>query len=284
MKKSILITGCSSGIGLCAAETLHKKGYRVFATARKEQDVAKLNALGLESYALNIDDSHSIRTVLSEILVKTGGTLDAVFNNAGYGQGGAIDDLTRDIMRAQFETNVFGPMELITQILPVMRNQGHGRIIQNTSILGIITMPYYGAYNASKFALEAFSSTLRQELRGTDIYVSIIAPGPIKSRFRDTAYQNFKQTIIQHASSHQNLYKKLENFFAPNSTAQRRFTLPPDAVVKKLLAALESRKPKAHYYVTFPAHLMAFLKRILPDRALDWIVSSPKLNKQLAED
>jgi short-subunit dehydrogenase len=271
MKQSILITGCSSGIGLCAAKTLHQKGYRVFATARKAQDVEHLQQLGLESVLLDLNDSHSIRAALSTILEKTGGTLDAIFNNAGYGQGGAIDSLTRDMMRTQFETNVLGPMELIIQLLPIMRQQGHGRIIQNTSILGTITMPYYGAYTASKFALEAFSSTLRQELRGTSIFVSIIAPGPIESQFRETAYARFKETIKQNTLP---LHKKLEQFFSPKSDARPPFTLPPEAVVKKLIHALESRKPKAHYYVTIPAHLMALLRRVLPESAMDWIVSA----------
>jgi len=273
MNKTILITGCSSGIGLCAATTLHKKGYRVFASARKDSDVLHLEQRGLESILLDVNDSESIRTALATLLEKTGGTLDAVFNNAGYGQGGAVEDLTRDMMRAQFETNVFGPMELITQILPIMRQQGYGRIIQNTSILGVITLPYYGAYAASKFALEAFSSTLRQELRGTSIFVSIIAPGPIESRFRDSAYKSFKQTIQQEKLGNQ-LYKKLEHFFSNDSTSLPMFTLSPDAVVKKLIKALESPRPKAHYYVTIPAHLMAFLRRVLPDKVMDWIVSS----------
>jgi short-subunit dehydrogenase len=274
MNKTILITGCSSGIGLCAATTLHKKGYRVFATARKISDVEQLQQLGLESILLDMNDPNSIRTALGTLLEKTGGTLDALFNNAGYGQGGAIEDLTRDMMRAQFETNVFGPMELITQILPIMRQQGHGRIIQNTSILGLITLPYYGAYTASKFALEAFSSTLRQELRGTSIFVSIIAPGPIESRFRASAYESFKQTIDHEKTTHQPLYKKLEHFFSPDSDPRPMFTLSPDAVVKKLIKALESPRPRAHYYVTIPAHLMVFLRRILPDKAMDWIASS----------
>lgn len=274
MQKSILITGCSSGIGLTAAQILQKRGYRVFATTRKEADVEKLKAQGLESLRLDIDDSESIRTALNEILKRTGGTLDALFNNAGFGLPGAVEDLTRDMIRSQFETNVFGTIELTNLVLPVMRKQGHGRIIMNTSMLGTVAFPYYGAYNASKFALEGFSNTLRIELRGTPIFVSIIAPGPITSRFRDNALKSYQKTLENKPSEHLENYKKLEkNYSGAPSKSEQKITLGPDAVTKKLILALESRKPKAHYNVTVPAHLFAFLRRILPDSALDWAIS-----------
>jgi len=272
MQKTILITGCSSGIGLSAATQLQQKGYRVFATARKESDVQKLKDLGLESLVLDVNDSDSIRRSLNHVLEKTGGTLDALFNNAGYAQPGAVEDLTRDMMRAQFETNVFGAMELTNLVIPVMRQQGHGRIIQNTSILGIITMPYRGAYNASKFALEGFTHTLRQELRHTNIHVSIIAPGPIASRFRQNAYQSYQQTINLQPTRHSAIYQKMEKFFFNAPESDRRFTLPADAVMTKLLHALENPHPKVHYYIGMPAQLFAFLRRILPDCALDWVI------------
>ena len=272
MSKSILITGCSTGIGLCAAQTLQQKGYRVFATARKPADVETLRGLGLESMVLDIDDSDSIQNGLQAVLEKTNGTLDALFNNAGYAMPGAIEDLTRDMMRKQFETNVFGPMELVNLVLPIMRKQGQGRIIQNTSILGVITMPYRGNYNASKFALDAFTSTLRQELRRTNIHVSIIAPGPIATRFRHNAHKNYKQTINNTQSVYQSHYKKMEENFTAPSSSEKKVTLPPAAVVAKLLHALESRSPRARYYVGMPAHVFAFLRRILPDAGLDWII------------
>jgi NAD(P)-dependent dehydrogenase (short-subunit alcohol dehydrogenase family) len=272
MSKTILITGCSSGIGLSAAQILHQKGYRVFATARNPSDVKALQAQGIESLALDVNDSASIQQAVAEVLDKTGGTLDALFNNAGFAQPGAVEDLTRDMMRHQFETNVFGTMELTNQVIPVMRKQGHGRIIQNTSILGIITMPYRGAYNASKFALEGFSNTLRQELRHTPIRVSIIAPGPIISKFRDNAYRHYQKTILQQDSVHSSFYQKMEKFFFTTPETERKVTLPPEAVVKKLLHAIESNHPKAHYYVGLPAHLFATLRRILPDKTLDWVI------------
>ena len=273
MTKSILITGSSSGIGLSAAKTLHERGYRVFASARKEVDVERLKSMGFESVLLNVNDSVSIQNALETVLEKTNGTLDALFNNAGYGQTGAIEDLTRDEIRAQFETNVFGPMELITHVLPIMRKQGHGRIIQNTSLLGYVAMPYYGAYNASKFALEGFTHTLRLELRGSPIFVSIIAPGPIYSTFRDNAYHVYQQTIDSTKSAHRNHYETLENYLKTSDDKHPPFTLTPDAVTTKLIHAIESKRPKAHYYVGFPAHLFAFLRRILSDNALDWVIT-----------
>lgn len=267
MQKSILITGSSSGIGLTAAHLLQKRGYRVFATARKATDVKALQAQGLESLLLNVDDSNSIQAALDHILEQTQGTLYALFNNAGYGLTGSIEHLTRDAIRAQFETNVFGPLELIAKVLPIMRQQGYGRLIQNTSILGIVPMPYYGAYNASKFALEAASRTLRQECQGTPIYVSTLVPGPIISRFHENALAIHQKEIVKpHAQ-----YAKLKNYFAKGHSY---FMAKPDIVVKKLIHALESPRPKVHYYVGFPAHLFALLRRILCDSPLDWMMNN----------
>lgn len=273
MKKTILITGCSSGIGLSTAETLQKKNYRVFATARKEKDVQELRAKGLESELLDVNDSDSIRQALNNILEKTNGKLDALFNNSGFVLPGAVEDISRDMMREQFETNVFGAMELTNLVLPIMRKQGYGRIIQNGSILGIISMPYRGAYIASKFALEGFSNTLRQELRHTNIFVSIIVPGPIKTELRQNAFYTYQKTLQNKSSSfYRGIYEKMEKYFFVNSDSDRRFTLPPEAVASKVLRILECAKPKAHYYVGFPAHLFAFLKRTLPESLLDWII------------
>lgn len=272
--KSILITGCSSGIGLETALTLQKRGYRVFAAARKAADIVKLQAAGLESVQLDVNDSTSITQALASILEKTGGTLDALFNNAGIMQAGAIEDLSREMNRAQFETNVFGPMELVKAVLPIMRNQGHGRILQNSSILGVITLPYYGAYNASKFALEGFSNTLRQELRDTNIHVSIINPGPITTALRNNALEIFQHSVAKDdTSAHQPKYKALETAYFKPSKRDLLLTLTPDAVVKKVIHALESNRPKAHYFIGIPAQCMAVLRRLLPDRALDWVLT-----------
>jgi short-subunit dehydrogenase len=273
MQKNILITGCSSGIGLCAALTLQKKDYRVFATTRNDNDVARLKSQGLESIKLDINDTDSIQNALTIILNLTGGTLDALFNNAGYVQAGATEDLTRDMMRAQFETNVFGTMELTNRVLPIMREQGYGHIIQNTSILGIVNMPYRGAYNASKAALESFSRTLRQELRDTSISVSMIVPGPIHSSLRAKAYEQYKKTIAQQNSIHQEHYISMEKYFFTPDANERRFTQGPEAVASTLIKILNSKHPKTHYYIGFPAHLFAFLNRVLPDCMLEWVMN-----------
>lgn len=274
MEKNILITGCSSGIGLCAAETLKKLGYRVFATARKLTDVDYLKKMGFESFLLDLNDSDTIQTTVAQILEKTQGKIDALFNNSGYGAPGAVEDLTREVIRKQFETNVFGTMELTNLILPVMRKQGYGRIIQNCSILGIIAMPYRGAYSASKFALEAFSNTLRLELRGTGIYVSILEPGPIITKFRKNAFKNFKENIANKPSHYEYVYKNMENEIINPAKENLPFALGPQAVVNKLIRALESKHPKAHYYIGFPSHLFAILRRVLPDFALDWAIAN----------
>jgi short-subunit dehydrogenase len=272
-QKNILITGCSTGIGWCAAETLHKRGYRVFATARKPADLVRLQALGVESVMLDMDDSSTIHQAFATVMEKTGGTLDALFNNAGMARVGAVEDLTREMMRAQFETNVFGPMELTNLVVPIMRKQGHGRIIHNTSILGVITMPYRGNYNASKFALEAYTSTLRQELRKEkNIYVSIIAPGPIATEFRATARKNFDESLGDKTSVHDKNYEKMKTGFKTSSASEKKLTLPPSAVVDKVIDALESNHPAARYYIGLPAHLLAWLRRLLPDESLDWII------------
>jgi NAD(P)-dependent dehydrogenase (short-subunit alcohol dehydrogenase family) len=271
MQKTILITGCSSGIGLVAAKTLSARGYRVFASVRKAQDVAKLQDLGLESLIVDLDDSASIKAAVTEILAKTGGTLDGLFNNAGYSISGAVEDMTRDMLRQQFESNVFGAIELTNLILPVMRKQGQGRIIFNTSMLGVVTIPYMGNYNASKFALEAFASTLRQELYATGIFVSIIAPGPIATEFRTNVRKNYQATLAGKNSAYADHYTKLA-IDSATGPKKHKVTESPDAVVAKLIAALESPKPKSRYYIGMPANVAAMLRRLLPDAGLDWVV------------
>jgi NAD(P)-dependent dehydrogenase (short-subunit alcohol dehydrogenase family) len=267
-KKSILITGCSSGIGLCVATGLKNRGYRVFASARKTADVQELATAGFESLQLDLADSASITAAVDEILSRTNGTLDALFNNGAYGQPGAVEDLTREVLRAQFETNLFGWHELTNRVLPVMRRQGHGRIIQNSSVLGFVALRFRGAYNASKFALEGLTDTLRLELTGTDIHVSLIEPGPISSRFRENAFLAYKENINPDASVHRDKYRRMEERLTKQGPAVA-FTLPPEAVLKKVIHALESRRPRARYYVTFPTYLFGFLKRVLSDRLLD---------------
>jgi NAD(P)-dependent dehydrogenase (short-subunit alcohol dehydrogenase family) len=269
--KSILITGCSSGIGECVARGLHTRGYRVFATARKTADVERLQGEGLESLPLDLDDPVSINTAVEEVLLRTGGRLDALFNNGAWGQPGAVEDLSRAMLRAQFETNLFGWHELTRLVLPVMRRQGYGRIIQNSSVLGFVALRYRGAYNASKYALEGLTDTLRLELRGTGIHVSLIEPGPVTSRFRQNAYAAYRRNIDPESSVHRAHYRRMEQRLTKAGPVVP-FTLPPEAVLKKVIHALESKHPRARYAVTLPTYLFAILKRILPTRALDRIL------------
>ncbi|GGC10274.1 short-chain dehydrogenase/reductase [Marinobacterium zhoushanense] len=271
--KTILITGCSSGIGKHCALGLQAEGYRVFATARKPEDVQALTDLGLESLLLDLDDSVSIRDALTEILSRTGGTLDALFNNGAYGQPGAVEDLTRDVMRAQLETNLLGWLELTNLVLPVMRRQGHGRIVMNSSVLGLVALKYRGAYNCSKFALEGLTDTLRLELVGSNIYVSLIEPGPIESAFRSNAFKAFQDHIDVENSAHRATYEAVVKRLS-NRTPGREpaFTLSPEAVLKPLRHALESRRPRPRYYVTLPTYFMGWMRRLLPTRWFDPIL------------
>ena len=269
--KSILITGCSSGIGLYVAHGLKARGYRVFATARKPEDVARLAAEGFEAYRLDLADSHSIREAFGQVLEASGGELYALFNNGAFGQPGAVEDLRREVLREQFETNLFGTHELTCLAIPVMRRQGYGRIIQNSSILGFAAMAYRGAYNASKYALEGLSDTLRLELAGSGVYVSLVEPGPILSRFRENSLALYRQHIDPDSSCHRETYLKLAARLEKEGAAVP-FTLGPEAVLDKVVRALEAKRPKARYYVTFPTHLFGALKRLLPDRALDWVL------------
>lgn len=270
-QKPILITGCSSGIGYCVAKGLQARGYRVFATARRETDVARLRSEGLESAQLDLDDSSSIQAAVSEILSLTNDKLYGLFNNAGYGQPGAVEDLRRDVLANQFETNVFGTLDLTNRVLPVMRRQGYGRIIQNSSVLGFVSLAFRGAYNASKYALEGLYDTLRLELENTEIYPILIEPGPIESRFRANALLMYKQHIDGEQSAHRDTYARLVQRLATEGQVVP-FTLPPEAVLKKVVHALESRRPRPRYYVTFPTYLFGALKRLLSTSALDRIL------------
>lgn len=270
--KSVLITGCSTGIGNCLAHGLRERGYRVFASARKEADVVALSAAGFASLPLDLDSSGSIRAAVETVLERTQGRLYALINNGAYGQPGAVEDLSRATLRAQFETNLFGTQELTNLIIPAMRAQGEGRIIQMSSILGIVCFAYRGAYNATKFALEALSDTLRLELHDTNIHVSLIEPGPIESRFRANAYAAYQRNIDREHSAHREYYARVEQRLAGSRPLP--FTLPPEAVLKKVIHALEARRPKARYGVTFPTHLFAVLRRLLPARVLDRILSA----------
>ncbi len=269
-QKSILITGCSSGIGYDAAHTLHKRGWRVFATCRKEEDCERLRNEGLESLRLDYQDEEGMETTVTEILNRTGGTLDALFNNGAYAIPGAVEDLSRDALRDIFETNVFGQIALANRLLPVMRAQGHGRIIHNSSVLGFIATPFRGSYCASKFALEALTDAQRMEHRGTGIHFILIEPGPIPTDFRKNAAIQFEKWIdVENAHRREFYETTVRKRLYDTSGKPDMFELSSSAVTKKLIHALESRNPKPRYMVTTATYISNFLRRILPTRLLD---------------
>ena len=269
--KTILITGCSSGIGYCAAISLKNRGHNVIATARKSKDVLRLTQEGFTALQLDLADSDSIRNAVKEAIKLTNGKIDALFNNGAFGQVGAIEDLSRDTLKCQFETNLFGTHELTNLLLPLMCKQGNGRIIYNSSVLGLVAMPYSGAYNASKFALEGLADTLRQELYGIPIYISLIEPGPIQSDFRKNSYLLYKANIDYKNSSHKAAYDKMAARLQIEGAAVA-FTLPAQAVIAKVIHALEANRPKTRYYVTIPTYLFAILKYVLPTPWLDVLI------------
>ncbi|KZY03581.1 MULTISPECIES: SDR family oxidoreductase [unclassified Sulfitobacter] len=272
--RSILITGCSSGIGYAAAHGLRARGWTVFAACRKEEDCAKLRAEGFISPRLDYSDTETIEAAVTQVLEHTGGTLDALFNNGAHATPGAVEDLPTEGLRAIFETNLFGWHSLTRRVLPVMRAQGHGRIVQCSSVLGLVTMPWRGAYNATKFALEGLTDTLRIEMRDTGIHVVLIEPGPVTSRIRANSIPHFERWIDWRASPRRARYEsELIARLYRETDKPDPFELPPEAVVKKLVHALEAPRPRARYYVTTPTYLMGFLRRILPTRALDWVLS-----------
>ncbi|UXI01946.1 SDR family oxidoreductase [Photobacterium sp. TY1-4] len=272
MKESILITGCSSGIGYHCAKQLHQAGYPVVASCRHPDDVRRLQNEGLHCVRLDLADPDSIQQGVTACLALTDGRIDVLFNNAAYGQPGALEDLPTDALRQQFETNLFGWHELTRTVIPLMLAQGGGKIVQNSSVLGLVAMKYRGAYNASKFALEGYTDTLRLELQDTPIHISLIEPGPIESRFRENAKQQFERHIDMAASRHQASYRNTLDRLGKTSPSSR-FTLPPEAVLKPLQSIINSKQPKSRYYVTQPTYIFGFLRRVLPTIWLDKLLS-----------
>jgi len=271
-ERSILITGCSSGIGHAAAQTLRKRGWRVFAACRKQEDCDRLAAKGFDAPRLDYTDEDTIQSTLDEVLKATGGTLDALFNNGAYAIPGAVEDLPTDALRDIFETNVFGWHSLTRAVLPVMRAQGHGRIVQCSSVLGLITMPWRGAYSASKFALEGLTDTLRMEMSDTDIDVILIEPGPITSAFRANSILQFERWIDWKNAPRAAQYETQLRPRLYNSVEKTTFELGPEAVVNKLIHAIEAPRPRPRYYVTVPTYFSGFMRRLLPTRLLDKVM------------
>ena len=263
--KTILVTGCSSGIGAYCARALKSEGWHVVASARTEEDLATLRNDGIEAYRLDYADADSIATFFGSAMEATGGRCDALFNNGGYGQVGAVEDLPVDALRAQFEANFFGWHDLTRRVIPVMRAQGHGRIVQCSSILGLVPMRFRGAYNASKHALEGLSVTLAMELEGTGIHVSLIEPGAIRSKFRANALKLFHRNIdIENSVHRQDYQAQLRRLEKQEQSDSGK--LGPDAVHQVLHHALTSPRPRYHYTVTREARLGVIARRLLPAR------------------
>jgi NAD(P)-dependent dehydrogenase (short-subunit alcohol dehydrogenase family) len=271
-QKSILITGCSAGIGLDAARGLMARGWRVFATCRQEGDCERLRGEGLESFQLDYADEASIAAAVAETATRTGGQLDALFNNGAFACPGAVEDLPRGALREIFEVNLFGYHDLARRVIPLMRAQGHGRIVNCSSVLGLVGIKWRGAYVATKFAMEGLTDVLRIEMKGTGIDVVLIEPGPIGTRIRENAIPHFEKWIdwehSARAEEYRGLLARLYEKRGPD-----RFELTPAAVTAKLIRALESRRPAARYFVTRPTYAMNLARRILPTRMLDWVVA-----------
>ncbi len=271
-QRSVLITGCSSGIGYDAAHSLFKAGWRVFATCRKAEHVDRLTNEGLEALQLDVTDETSMDSALSEILSRTGGSLDALINNAAYATPGAAEDIPTEALREIFETNLFGLHALTRKVIPVMRQQGHGRIVNIGSVLGYVVFKWRAAYVATKYALEGYTDTLRLEMKDTPIKIILINPGPITSRIRQNSVPHFEKHINWSASSRAEQYRKslLKRLY--EDRGPDRYQLPASAVTTKLFVALEAKNPAPKMYVTTPAYTMNILRRVLPTRALDWLI------------
>lgn len=274
MTKSILITGCSTGIGYDCAHYLKTKGWRVFASCRKQEDCDRLIAEGFESPRIDYEDEPSIESGLAEVLEATGGTLDALFNNGAYAIPGAVEDLPRAALRQIFEANLFGYHDLTRRVIPIMRKQGQGRILNCSSVLGFAALKWRGAYNTTKFAMEGLSDTMRLELRDSGIHVVLIQPGPITTKIRQNSIPHFEKWIDWENSALSGLYRAtLHKRLYADDQPPDKFELAPRTVSVKVHEALTVARPKSRYKITFPTYLMAVLRRILPRRLFDNILA-----------
>jgi len=271
--KTVVITGCSTGIGLSTAHLMKQAGWNVIATARKAADVENLARQGFHAVALDISDADAVAGAETRIRELAGERIGALVNNAGFGQVGAVEDLTRGLLRHQFEVNVIGMQDLTNRLIPLMRRQGYGRIVNVSSVLGRISLPFMGAYSATKFAMEALSDALRVELRGAGIAVSLIEPGPIATAFRENAANRARETLTAETTSHLDYYQREIKRRELQNLNPDPFTLGPDAVARKIRHALTSRRPRIRYKVTVPAYAGAVLARLAPDALLDWIMA-----------
>ncbi|RLA74355.1 MAG: short-chain dehydrogenase [Epsilonproteobacteria bacterium] len=268
-KTSVLITGCSSGIGQETAIYLNKQGYDVHSTARYQKDVLSLSKQGLKAYKLDVTKKETIKECLKQILKQTNGKIDVLFNNAGYGQMGAMEDISTNVLKKQFETNVFGLFEMTNEVLKIMLQAGHGKIIQHSSVLGLVSLKYRGAYNASKYAVEGLSDTLRLELKDTNIYISLLNTGPVTSSFRENAIKSLKKNVNIEASRFKDRYIKSIN--ATKSDVP--FNLEAIDVAKVVEKIIKTDKPNPRYYITKATYIFGFFKRVLSTSLLDKILA-----------
>jgi NAD(P)-dependent dehydrogenase (short-subunit alcohol dehydrogenase family) len=271
--RTILITGCSSGIGLASALAMQARGWRVMATCRQPADCDRLRGLGLESFPLDYADPASVAAGAAEALARTGGRIDALFNNGAIAIPGAVEDLPREALASIFQTNLFGVHDLTRRLIPAMRAQGHGRIVNCSSVLGLVALRWRGAYVATKFALEGLTDVLRLEMADTPLHVILIQPGPVTSRIRANSIPHFERWIDWQASPRADQYRDglLRRLY--QARGPDRFEKPPEAVAATLIRALEARRPRARYRVTTPTHAMALARRLLPDRLLDALLA-----------
>jgi NAD(P)-dependent dehydrogenase (short-subunit alcohol dehydrogenase family) len=271
MARSVLITGCSSGIGLAAAQGLRARGWTVIASARKDADVARLTDDGFAAVRIDHHDSASIAEGFAQAVELAGGRLDALFNNGGHGMPGAAEDLPRGALEEVFASNIFGVHEVTTHAIRHMRAAGAGRIVQHSSVVGYTALKWRAAYVATKHALEGLTNTMRVELRGSGIHVSILNTGPVTSGFRDNSMAQFERWIDVETSPHAEFYRT--KWVARREAGRDLFELGPEAVVKKLIHALESPHPRRRYYITTPAYIAAALTRLLPGALQDRIIA-----------
>ena len=270
--KSVLVTGCSSGIGAAAAILLRDRGWNVLPTARKEADLQALREQGFEPVHLDVADSESVNRAADETLERLGGRLGGVVNNAGFGQAGALEDVSRDALRYQFEVNLFGMQELTNRFIPVFRKQAYGRIVNVSSVVGRVCLPFFGAYSSTKFAMEALSDAMRIELRGSGIAVSLVEPGPIATDFGVNSKLHVDGKLRMKGSHYENAYQKYINRI-PVPGKRGFFTRPPEDVGKKIVHALESPRPRIRYCITIPAHVGAWMSRLAPYAFIDGVMA-----------
>ena len=272
--KSILITGCSSGIGFDAAATLKDAGWRVFATCRSAEDTEKLKAIGFESFVLDLADPKSVAAGAERVLQETGGSLDALFNNGAFVSPGAVEDLPRDALRAIFEVNLFGQFDLANRLIPAMKAKGSGRILFNSSVLGLVVKPFGGAYSATKYAMEAMCDAMRMENRESPLHIILIEPGPIPSRIRINSRAHFERWIDIDASAHKQAYEEtLIPALYKQDNASSFFEQPVSVSSQVVLKALTHPRPKARYYITKLTYLADILRRVLPTSLLDTVLA-----------